>query len=154
MIRRQMVRDSKDRVRLAAESSTHASQFPMPQSLTGSAHDSEEESDHPKVIKSESQSDTEVYQNPCTESRDINSTDPRSPTLPPTLINTTTSQRGPKRPSSFDNMSISHALTKATEIKPLNRPEDWVDWNRKLRGTLGLVGLWKVFTGESAKPTD
>ena len=51
-------------------------------------------------------------------------------------------------------MSISHALTKATEIKPLNGPEDWVDWNRKLRGTLGLAGLWKVLTGESAKPTD
>ena len=51
-------------------------------------------------------------------------------------------------------MSISYALTKATEIKPLNGPEDLVDWNRKLRGTLGLAGLWKVLIGESAKLID
>ncbi len=51
-------------------------------------------------------------------------------------------------------MSVFHALTKATEIKLLNRRGDWVEWNRNLRSTLGLAGLWKVLTGKSAKPTD
>ncbi len=51
-------------------------------------------------------------------------------------------------------MFVSHALTKATEIKLLNGLEDWVEWNRNLRVTLGLAGLWKVLTGESAKSTD
>ena len=39
-------------------------------------------------------------------------------------------------------------------MKPLNRPKSWVEWNRNLQGTLGLTGLWKVLTGESAKPTN
>ena len=149
-----MVRDSEDRARLVAESSSQASRFPTPRSLTGSAHNSEEESDHQEVIKSESQSDTEEYQDPRSVHSDIDSTNPRSPSHPQSPTNIATSKRGPKRPSSFDDMSVSHALTKATEIKPLNGPEDWVEWNRKLRGTLGLAGLWKVLTGESAKPTD
>lgn len=51
-------------------------------------------------------------------------------------------------------MSVSHTLAKETEIKPLNGPEDWIEWNRKLKDTFGLAGLWKVLTGESAKPTD
>ena len=71
-----MVRNGEDQVHLAVESSTHASRFPMPQSLTGLAHNSKEESDCQEVIKSKSQSDTKVYQNPHTESRDIDSTDP------------------------------------------------------------------------------
>ena len=70
------MRDGEDRVYLAAESSTYALRFLTPQSLTGSAHDLEKKSDCQKVIKSKSQSDTEKYQNPCTESRDIESTDP------------------------------------------------------------------------------
>lgn len=41
-----MVKDSKDRVYLAAESSTHILQFPTPQGLTGSAHNLEKESDY------------------------------------------------------------------------------------------------------------
>ena len=70
------MRDSEDQTRLAAESSTHASQFPTPQSLTGLAHDSEEESDCQEVIKSEYQSDIEEYQDPRTKSKDIDSTGP------------------------------------------------------------------------------
>lgn len=54
----------------------------------------------------------------------------------------------------FDNMSVSHALTKATEIKLLNRLEDSIEWNRKLQGVLGFAGLWRVLIGESTKPTD
>ena len=119
-----MVKDSKDQTHLAAESSTHASQFPMLQSLTRSAYNSKEESNRQEVIKSESQSDTEKYQDPCTKSRDIDSTDPQSSTLPPPLINTTILQCGPKKPSLFENMFISHALTKVMEIKLLNGPED------------------------------
>ena len=51
-------------------------------------------------------------------------------------------------------MSIFHTLTKALKIKALNGLEDWVDWNRKLQGTLGLARLWKVLIRESAKLTD
>ena len=39
-------------------------------------------------------------------------------------------------------------------MKPLNGPEDWVEWNRMLRGTLEIAGLWRVLIGESAKQTD
>ncbi len=56
-----MVRDSEDRARLIAESSSQASRFPTPRSLTGSGHDSEEELDRQEVIKSESWSDIEEY---------------------------------------------------------------------------------------------
>lgn len=51
-------------------------------------------------------------------------------------------------------MSISYALTNAMEIKLLNELENWVDWNKKLQGILGLAGLWKILTEEFAKPTD
>ena len=138
---RQMVKDSKDQAYLATKSLTHASQFPKLQSLTRWAYDSEEESDHQEVIKSKSQSDIKEYQNLCIENRDINSTNPRSPIFSPPPINTITSQHRPQRLSLFNNISIFHALTKATEIKLLNKPEDWVDWNRKLQGTFGLAGL-------------
>ena len=57
-----MVRDSEDRARLVAESSSQASRLPTPRSQTGSAHDSEKESDRQEVIKSEYQSDTEEHQ--------------------------------------------------------------------------------------------
>lgn len=51
-------------------------------------------------------------------------------------------------------MSVFYTLTKAIEIKPLNRPEDSVERNKKLQGTLGLAGFWRVLTKESAKLTD
>lgn len=63
-------------------------------------------------------------------------------------------KRGPKKQSLFDNISVSHSLIKITEIKPLNRPKDWPKWNKKLQGTLGLAGLEKVLTAESAKLTN
>lgn len=52
----------------------------------------------------------------------------------------------------FDNISISHTLTKAMKIKLLNRPKDWVDWNKQLQGIFGLARFWKVFTREFTKP--
>ncbi len=77
-----MVRDSEDRACLVAESSSQASRFPTLRSLTGSTHNFEEESDHQEVIKSESQSDTEEYQDPRSVYSDIDSTNPRSPSHP------------------------------------------------------------------------
>lgn len=44
--------------------------------------------------------------------------------------------------------SITSALNKASDIKKLNGPDDWVVWNRSLRGHLGMVGLWKTLTSE------
>lgn len=41
------------------------------------------------------------------------------------------SKRRPKKPSLFDNMCVSHALTKVMKIKLLNKPEDYM-WNEKL----------------------
>lgn len=64
------------------------------------------------------------------------------------------SKHGPKKLSLFNNISISHALTKAIEIKPLNGPEDLIEWKKKLRDIHGLARLWKVLTRESAKPTN
>ncbi|MCJ1271778.1 hypothetical protein MMC22_011683 [Lobaria immixta] len=49
----------------------------------------------------------------------------------------------------MSDSSITSALNKASEIKKLNGPDDWVEWNRKLRGHLGMVGLWKILTGET-----
>ncbi len=149
-----MLRDSEDRARLVAESSSQASRFLTPRSFTGSAHNSEEESYHQEGIKSESQSDTEEYQDPRSVNSDIDSKNPRSPSHPQSPTNIATSKFGPKKSSSFDEMSVSHAVMKATAIKLLKGPEDWVERNKKLWGKLSLVGLWKVLTEESAKPTD
>lgn len=48
--------------------------------------------------------------------------------------------------------SITSALNKASDIKKLNGPDDWVVWNRSLRGHLGMVGLWKTLTSELPAP--
>lgn len=55
-----------------------------------------------------------------------------------------------------DKMSrVTNALTQAAQIKPqLNGPDDWVEWNRKLNGTLAIANLWKVLTGDKAPPAD
>ena len=37
-----------------------------------------------------------------------------------------------KKLSSFDNMFVFYAITKATEIKSLNKPKNQVEWNKKL----------------------
>ncbi|MCJ1270664.1 hypothetical protein MMC22_010561 [Lobaria immixta] len=52
----------------------------------------------------------------------------------------------------MSDSSITSALNKASEIKKLNGPDDWVEWNRKLRGHLGMVSLWKILTGETPAP--
>ena len=50
---------------------------------------------------------------------------------------------------------VTNALTQAAQIKPqLNGPDDWVEWNRKLNGTLAIANLWKVLTGDKAQPAD
>ena len=149
-----MVRDSEDWTHLVPESLSQASRFPTPRSQTGSAYNFEEESNHQEVIKSESQSDIEEYQNPQLVYSDIDLINPRSPSHLQKLTNIPTSKRGPKRPLVFDDMFVSHALTKATEIEPLNGLEDWIEWNKKLWGTLGLAGLWKVLAKEFTKSTN
>ena len=52
----------------------------------------------------------------------------------------------------MSDSSITSALNKASKIKKLNGPDDWVEWNQKLRGHLGMVGLWKILTGETPAP--
>ncbi len=43
----------------------------------------------------------------------------------------------------IDKMSrVTNALAQAAQIKPqLNGPDDWVEWNRKLNGTLAIANL-------------
>lgn len=62
----------------------------------------------------------------------------------------------PRKIANTDKMSrITNALTQAAQIKPqLNGPDDWVEWNRKLNGTLAIANLWKVLTGDKAQPAD
>lgn len=61
----------------------------------------------------------------------------------------------PPPPSTYITMpdsAVASALNKVTEITKLNSPSDWVEWNRRLRGHLGMVGLWKTLTGETPAP--
>ncbi len=94
-----MVRNSEDRARLVTESSSQVLRFFTPQSLTGSAHNSEKESDHQEVIKSKSQLDTKEYQDPRSVRSDINSTNPQSSSHPQSPTKIATSKRRPKKPS-------------------------------------------------------
>lgn len=55
-------------------------------------------------------------------------------------------------PVSMSDSSITSALNEAAKIKKLNGPDDWVEWNRKLRGHLEMVSLWEVLTGERPAP--
>lgn len=55
-------------------------------------------------------------------------------------------------PVTMSDSSITSALNEAAKIKKLNGPDDWVKWNRKLRGHLGMISLWKVLTGERPAP--
>lgn len=118
-----MVSDSKNWVYLAAEFLSQILCFPILQSLTRSTNDFEE-SNCEEVIKIESQSDIKKYQNPSSIHSDIDSTNPQSPSHPHSPTNIALSKRKPKRSSSFDNMSVTHILIKATEIKPLNKLKD------------------------------
>lgn len=52
----------------------------------------------------------------------------------------------------MSDSAVASALNKATEITKLNSPSDWVEWNRRLRGHLGMVGLWKTLTDETPAP--
>lgn len=46
-------------------------------------------------------------------------------------------------------------MSRAAQIKPqLDGPDDWVEWNRKLNGTLAIANLWKVLTRNKALLTD
>ena len=45
------------------------------------------------------------------------------------------------------------SLNEASKIPKLNCPDDWVRWNRKLKGHLGMVNMYKTLTGEDAAPT-
>lgn len=52
----------------------------------------------------------------------------------------------------MSDSSVTYALKTLSKIKKLNGPDDWEEWNRKLKGHLGLVDLWKVLTGERPAP--
>lgn len=65
---------------------------------------------------------------------------------------TSTPQPPPSIYTTMSDSVIASALNKATEIIKLNGPNNWVEWNRRLRGHLGVVGLWKTLTGETPAP--
>ncbi|MCJ1428807.1 hypothetical protein MMC29_006718 [Sticta canariensis] len=49
---------------------------------------------------------------------------------------------------------VTSSLNKAAKIKKLNGPDDWVEWNRRLRGHLGMVDLWTTLTGTATIPAE
>lgn len=51
-----------------------------------------------------------------------------------------------------DDMSEIGVLAEAMKISPLNGPNDWPIWNRKLKGYLSAIGWWKILTGETPQP--
>ena len=53
----------------------------------------------------------------------------------------------------MSDRTIMSSLHEASKIPKLNNPEDWVSWNRKLKGHLGMVNMYKTLTGEDAAPT-
>lgn len=97
-------------------------------------------------------SDPETYSSPpehrnLSEEEDSNllPSPPQSPIalpLPPTTHYS----------AGMSDSSITSALNKASDIKKLNGPEDWVEWNRHLKGHLGMVDLWEVLTGDQPEP--
>lgn len=52
----------------------------------------------------------------------------------------------------MSDTAVTSALDKASEIAKLNGPDDWIEWNRKLRGHLGMVDLWATLTGDAPEP--
>ena len=58
----------------------------------------------------------------------------------------------PRTYITMSDSAVASALNKATEITKLNSPSDWVEWNRRLRGHLSMVSLWKTLTGERSAP--
>ena len=52
----------------------------------------------------------------------------------------------------MSDTSVTSSLNEAAKIKKLNGPDDWVEWNRKLRGHLGMVDLWTTLTGTATVP--
>ncbi|MCJ1470015.1 hypothetical protein MMC07_008660, partial [Pseudocyphellaria aurata] len=53
----------------------------------------------------------------------------------------------------MSDSAVTIALNKASEITKLNGLDDWMEWNRKLRGHLGMVDLWATLTGDVPQPT-
>ena len=49
---------------------------------------------------------------------------------------------------------INHALAKAMDIKPLQEPGNWHEWNNKLSAMLRMAGVWKILTDPGVKPVD
>jgi hypothetical protein len=50
--------------------------------------------------------------------------------------------------------NISSSLSKASEIKKLHGPDDWITWSRTLKGHLSMIDLWDVLTGDDPKPDE
>lgn len=48
--------------------------------------------------------------------------------------------------------TVMSSLNEASKIPKLNGPDDWVPWNRKLKGHLGMVNMYKMLTGEDPEP--
>lgn len=48
--------------------------------------------------------------------------------------------------------TVMSSLNEASKIPKLNGPDDWVLWNQKLKGHLGMVNMYKVLTGEDPAP--
>lgn len=49
----------------------------------------------------------------------------------------------------MSDSSVRSALNKVSNITRLKGTDDWVEWNRNLRGHLGMLGLWRTHIGES-----
>ena len=55
--------------------------------------------------------------------------------------------------SSDNTMSgSSSTLAEAARIKPLNRRDDWTEWDKKLQGQLGMIDLYVILTDASHEP--
>jgi hypothetical protein len=50
--------------------------------------------------------------------------------------------------------NISSSLSEASDISKLNGPDDWVVWNRTLKGHLSMIDLWDILTGADIKPDE
>lgn len=52
----------------------------------------------------------------------------------------------------MSDSSVTSILYMASVITKLNGPDDWLEWNRELRGHLGMVDLWATLIGEVPAP--
>lgn len=77
--------------------------------------------------------------------------DPACPSLPPSpspsLFDPTTYP-----PTEMTDPTVISVLIETSKIKQLNGPDDWVEWNRSLKGHLGIVDLWTTLTGDVPAP--